>query len=386
MHRAHRRPATRGRSPATAGCAGLALRPTAPTRHRPGGVLRRHPAARRAGPRRRPRGRRARRHRGRRAVPHRPTRHVFAIGECAALGGRIYGLVAPGYAMAEVVADRLLGGAGHVHRRRHVHQAQAARRRRRRFGDAHATTEGALERGRSPTRSPASTRSWSSSDDGDDRLLGGILVGDASAYGMLRAAGRPAASLPADPEALLLAAARAGRRPVGVARCPTRRRSAPATTSPRARSRAADRRTGCDRRRRRQGVHPGRHQLRLAASRLLNDELLASQRRRPSTGRCASTSTLHPAGAVRPGRGARHHRRSRRLIVEAHGRGRGCDICKPAVASILASASATATSSTASRPRCRTPTTTSSPTSSATAPTRWCPASPAARSPRTSSS
>ena len=42
------------------------------------------------------------------------------------------------------------------------------------------------------------------------------------------------------------------------------------------------------------------------------------------------------------------------------------------------------TSSTASRRRCRTPTTASWPTSSATAPTRWCRASRAARSPRTS--
>jgi nitrite reductase (NADH) large subunit len=35
---------------------------------------------------------------------------IWAIGECAAVEGRCYGLVAPGYAMAEVVADRLLGG------------------------------------------------------------------------------------------------------------------------------------------------------------------------------------------------------------------------------------------------------------------------------------
>ena len=56
---------------------------------------------------------------------------IFAIGECAAPGGRMYGLVAPGYAMAEVVVDALLDGPGRVHRRRHVHQAQAARRRRR---------------------------------------------------------------------------------------------------------------------------------------------------------------------------------------------------------------------------------------------------------------
>src|SRR5262249_48703620 len=36
--------------------------------------------------------------------------HIYAIGECAEIGGRVYGLVAPGYAMAEVAADRLLGG------------------------------------------------------------------------------------------------------------------------------------------------------------------------------------------------------------------------------------------------------------------------------------
>ncbi|GAB3236135.1 nitrite reductase large subunit NirB [Glycomyces halotolerans] len=35
---------------------------------------------------------------------------VFAIGEVAAMEGVCYGLVAPGYAMAEVVADRLAGG------------------------------------------------------------------------------------------------------------------------------------------------------------------------------------------------------------------------------------------------------------------------------------
>ena len=36
--------------------------------------------------------------------------NVYAIGEVAAIEGRCYGLVAPGYTTAEVVADRLLGG------------------------------------------------------------------------------------------------------------------------------------------------------------------------------------------------------------------------------------------------------------------------------------
>ena len=50
---------------------------------------------------------------------------IYAIGECALVGGKIYGLVAPGYAMAQVVVDRLLVQAELVHRRRHVHQTEA---------------------------------------------------------------------------------------------------------------------------------------------------------------------------------------------------------------------------------------------------------------------
>ena len=35
---------------------------------------------------------------------------IFAIGECALYNGMIYGLVAPGYEMAEVVVNNLTGG------------------------------------------------------------------------------------------------------------------------------------------------------------------------------------------------------------------------------------------------------------------------------------
>ena len=35
--------------------------------------------------------------------------NILAIGECALYEGRIFGLVAPGYRMAEVAASRLLG-------------------------------------------------------------------------------------------------------------------------------------------------------------------------------------------------------------------------------------------------------------------------------------
>ena len=212
--------------------------------------------------------------------------HVWAIGECAAPGGRMYGLVAPGYAMAEVVVDALLGGAGRLHRRRHVHQAQAARRRRgvlRRRVRHHRgrPRAGLRRRGRR-----ASTRSWSSPRTAR-RLLGGILVGDASAYGVLRpmvASRHRAARQPrgADP------AGRPRRR--RAAACPTRRRSARATTSPR---QIDDRRRGrrCDGRVRHR-LHPGRHHLRLLQAGGEEDRrgVLRSQSAGSSTAACASTS------------------------------------------------------------------------------------------------
>ncbi|MFD6106061.1 NAD(P)/FAD-dependent oxidoreductase, partial [Nocardia salmonicida] len=70
---------------------------------------------------------------------------VYAIGECAAIEGVCYGLVAPGYTTAEIVADRLLGGAGEfpgadMSTKLKLMGVDVAS-----FGDAHGTTEGALE-------------------------------------------------------------------------------------------------------------------------------------------------------------------------------------------------------------------------------------------------
>src|SRR5919206_3591790 len=70
---------------------------------------------------------------------------IWAIGECAAVEGRCYGLVAPGYAMAEVVADRLLGGnatfpGADMSTKLKLLGVDVAS-----FGDAHGTTPGALE-------------------------------------------------------------------------------------------------------------------------------------------------------------------------------------------------------------------------------------------------
>ena len=128
---------------------------------------------------------------------------IFAIGEVAAIEGRCYGLVAPGYATAEVVADRLLGGTADFPGADMSTKLKLLGVDVASFGDAHATTDGALEVVlNDPTRGTYAKLVVS---DDASTLLGGILVGDATAYGTLRPlVGRP---LPADPASLIAPAA-----------------------------------------------------------------------------------------------------------------------------------------------------------------------------------
>lgn len=128
---------------------------------------------------------------------------VFAIGECAAVEGRCYGLVAPGYSTAEVVADRLLGGAAEfpgadMSTKLKLMGVDVAS-----FGDAMAATPGALEVVFSDA--PKGTYAKLVVSNDAKTLLGGILVGDATAYSLLRPlVGR---ELPGDPAALISPAA-----------------------------------------------------------------------------------------------------------------------------------------------------------------------------------
>ncbi|GLZ35915.1 nitrite reductase large subunit [Lentzea sp. NBRC 105346] len=110
--------------------------------------------------------------------------NVYAIGECASIEGTVYGLVAPGYSMAEVVADQLCGAASvfpgaDTSTKLKLLGVDVAS-----FGDAHATTEGALEV--VVNNAVAGTYSKLVVSDDAKTLLGGILVGDASQYAMLR--------------------------------------------------------------------------------------------------------------------------------------------------------------------------------------------------------
>lgn len=109
---------------------------------------------------------------------------VYAIGECAlAADGRVYGLVAPGYEMAETAAAVIAGaeaaftGADTSTKLKLLGVDVAS------FGDAHGTAEGCLDVVYSDSRSGVYKKLVVGSDGA---LLGGVLVGDADAYGMLR--------------------------------------------------------------------------------------------------------------------------------------------------------------------------------------------------------
>ena len=108
---------------------------------------------------------------------------IWAIGECAAVEGATYGLVAPGYAMAEVAAQRLLGGDAafttpDLATKLKLLDVDVAS-----FGDAHGASDDALEvRMDDPV---AGTYAKLVVAPDGRRLLGGVLVGDATAYSLL---------------------------------------------------------------------------------------------------------------------------------------------------------------------------------------------------------
>ena len=127
--------------------------------------------------------------------------HVWAIGEVACFEGRCVGLVAPATAMAEVVVDRLLGGTATFAGFDTATKLKLSGVDVASFGDAFAVPSGALEVVYADPARGLYQKLVVSDDAGT--LLGGVLVGDASAYAALRPlVGR---RLPAEPGAYLAA-------------------------------------------------------------------------------------------------------------------------------------------------------------------------------------
>ncbi|MEM9946917.1 MAG: nitrite reductase large subunit NirB [Cyanobacteria bacterium P01_D01_bin.36] len=132
--------------------------------------------------------------------------NIYAIGECALYQGRIFGLVAPGYQMAEVASDQLLAvtapqqfmGADMSTKLKLLGVDVAS------FGDNFAKTSGAKEL--VVTDAVAGTYKKLVVTADGSTLLGGILVGDATAYGNLLQLMQNQIALPANPLGLLVPA------------------------------------------------------------------------------------------------------------------------------------------------------------------------------------
>jgi nitrite reductase (NADH) large subunit len=254
-----------------------------------------------------------------------PDEHVWAIGECAALEGRTYGLVAPGYAMAEVVADRLLGGAGSM---RPAELDMSTKLKLlgvdvASFGDAHAAADGALE---VVVNDPvAGTYSKLVVSDDARTLLGGVLVGDASKYATLRPL--VGSALPADPVAMIAP----GGVELGADALPDAAQICSCNAVTKGALKAA--------------IDDGAHDV---------PALKSCTRAGTSCGSCIPMlkNLLVGAGVEVSKAVCEHFAYSRAELfqiiagagirtfselVESHGTGRGCDLCKPVVASILAS-------------------------------------------------
>jgi nitrite reductase (NADH) large subunit len=127
---------------------------------------------------------------------------IFAIGECALHKGMIYGLVAPGFEMADVVAQQINGGTKHFHGFDMSTKLKLIGIDVASFGDPFISAPTA----RVISIEDTHTRTYKRiniSEDGNV-LLGGILVGDAIDYNILLQTVKNKLALPPNPGDLIL--------------------------------------------------------------------------------------------------------------------------------------------------------------------------------------
>ena len=262
---------------------------------------------------------------------------IYAIGECALWNGVVFGLVAPGYQMAQVCAARLLDqaepsftGADMSTKLKLLGVDVAS------LGDAHAAFTGS----RAYTFVDERREIYKKlvvNEDGT-RLLGGILVGDAEDYGTWLQMMLNGMALPEHPEELIVPALEGGAKKsgaTGVAALP-----------------ASAQICSCN------NVTKGQICSAIDAGCVTLGGLKKETKAASSCGGCASLVTqLIKAQLAAKGLAVNNHLcehfaysrqqlfhlirvgelKTYHTVLEKHGKGVGCDICKPAVASILAS-------------------------------------------------
>ena len=258
--------------------------------------------------------------------------HIYAIGEVALHRGIIYGLVAPGYDMAAILAERLCGPenpvftSGDFSTKLKLMGVDVAN-----FGDAFGETPGS----RVIYFHSDVARVYKRLTVSGEHLLGGMLVGDASEYNHFLQMVKNKTPLPGDPHELLLGASNGKAVSLNphdlpddaqicscnnVAKGALVRAVAEGYTQLGALKDATRAGTGCG------GCIP-------LVTDILNAEL-AAQGIEVNTHLCEhfAYSRQELFQIVKINRVKRYDD-----LLARYGQGHGCEICKPAVASILAS-------------------------------------------------
>jgi len=259
---------------------------------------------------------------------------IYAVGECALWEGRTFGLVAPGYQMAEVAARHIAGETGiqflgaDMSTKLKLMGVDVAS-----IGDAHGGTPGALNYVFTDEAAGVYKKLVVSEDR--KQLLGAILVGDAADYGTLLQMALNPLPLPEHPEELILPARAGAGKGLGVELLP----DAALVCS-------------CN------SVSKGELCAAVAAGCTTLGALKKKTKAATSCGGCGPLAKqildaeMRKRGFAVNNHLCEHFAHSRQELfhlvkigqlktfdelVSKHGKGRGCDVCKPAIASILAS-------------------------------------------------
>jgi nitrite reductase (NADH) large subunit len=258
---------------------------------------------------------------------------VYSIGESALWNNRIYGLVAPGYQMAKVAVSHITGGSDQFMGADMSTKLKLLGVDVASVGDAHGNTPGSLSYTYSNDVEEVYKRIIVSADN--KKLLGAVLVGDVEAYGTLQSMCVNGMDLPEDPNCLILPNVEGGGAAIGVDALP----ESACVCSCFDVSKGA---ICC-------AVQDG--------ARTMGD-IKAITKASTGCGGCSALakqvmdSELKKIGVEVSNHICEHFPHSRQELadiirvkqiksfdelLDSHGHGLGCDICKPAVGSILAS-------------------------------------------------